>query len=695
MTASILRLVAAILFALIFNASVAVAAETIDEIVVTADFRGRSATDLPASVTVFDAAQVEELAVQHFEELINVVPNLNWSGDGHRARYFQIRGVGELEQYQGAPNPSVGFLVDDIDFSGIGTIATLFDIEQVEVLRGPQGSRYGANALAGLIYLKSTAPTAERDGRLQLMAGGDDMLSAGVAFGGALDNAERALFRVSAHHHQSNGFRTNTWLNKDDTNGRDETSVRGRLLLDLGETLQADITAFFADIDNGYDAFALDNSYTMLSDKPGKDAQESVGASLRLDWSGSSNISITSITAFANSDIDFSFDADWGNEESWDPVLYDYITDSQRRRKTLSQELRFASIDGPLEWVAGLYAMRLEDKLDTLNQGEYYDPFYDFADSLDDRLVSDFDATSVAAFGQIEKSLGKKTRMSAGLRIERRSTDYSDTTNLSASPSETMVGGELTLSHDNSEALTSYVSLAKGYKAGGFNLGFVPDGRRDFDQEALWNLEAGVKLLMLEQALSINVAAFVSRREDQQVRTSFQIDPGDPSSFVFYTDNAAKGETVGLEADLRWYIDDAWELYASLGLLDATFDEYQSPEVDLSGREQAHAPKYTYALGGVWRHASGWFARADISGKDAFYFDVSHDQKSEAYKLVNARIGFESGNWTSQLWVRNLFDEQYAVRGFYFGNEPPDFPATLYVRLGDARQVGISVDRRF
>tara|TARA_R110002049_G_scaffold297165_1_gene485918 strand:+ start:302 stop:2389 length:2088 start_codon:yes stop_codon:yes gene_type:complete len=695
MTASILRLVAAILFALIFDATVAVAAETIDEIVVTADFRGRSATDLPASVTVFDAAQVEELAVQHFEELINVVPNLNWSGDGHRARYFQIRGVGELEQYQGAPNPSVGFLVDDIDFSGIGTIATLFDIEQVEVLRGPQGSRYGANALAGLIYLKSTAPTAERNGRLQLMAGGDDMLSAGVAFGGALDNAERALFRVSAHHHQSNGFRTNTWLNKDDTNGRDETSVRGRLLLDLGETLQADITAFYADIDNGYDAFALDNSYTMLSDKPGKDAQESVGASLRLDWSGSSNISITSITAFANSDIDFSFDADWGNEESWDPVLYDYITDSQRRRKTLSQELRFASIDGPLEWVAGLYAMRLEDKLDTLNQGEYYDPFYDFADSLNDRLISDFDATSVAAFGQIEKSLGKKTRMSAGLRIERRSTDYSDTTNLSASPSETMVGGELTLSHDNSEALTSYVSLAKGYKAGGFNLGFVPDGRRDFDQEALWNLEAGVKMLMLEQALSINVAAFVSRREDQQVRTSFQIDPGDPSSFVFYTDNAAKGETVGLEADLRWYIDDAWELYASLGLLDATFDEYQSPEVDLSGREQAHAPKYTYALGGVWRHASGWFARADISGKDAFYFDVSHDQKSEAYMLVNARIGFESGNWTSQLWVRNLFDEQYAVRGFYFGNEPPDFPATLYVRLGDARQVGISVDRRF
>ena len=120
-------------------------AQTIDEIVVTADFRGRTANEIPASISILDRDEIEQLAVQHFEELVNAVPNLNWSGDGHRARYFQIRGVGELAQYQGAPNPSVGFLIDDIDFSGIGTIATLFDIQQVEVLRGPQGTRYGAN----------------------------------------------------------------------------------------------------------------------------------------------------------------------------------------------------------------------------------------------------------------------------------------------------------------------------------------------------------------------------------------------------------------------------------------------------------------------------------------------------------------------------------------------------------------------
>ena len=247
-------------------------------------------------------------------------------GDGHRARYFQIRGIGELEQYQGAPNPSVGFLIDDIDYSGIGTIATLFDMESVEVLRGPQGSRYGANALAGLIYMRSTEPSAERNGRMQLQVGDDDMLAAGVAFGGSLSEDDSTLFRLSAHHHSSNGFRDNAYLGRDDTNGRDETSLRGKLSASLTDTLLADVVLAYSDVDNGYDAFAIDNSLTMLSDKPGRDAQQSIGAAVTLSWSGSDRFDFKSITSVADSDIDFSFDADWGNAESWAPVTYDYVS---------------------------------------------------------------------------------------------------------------------------------------------------------------------------------------------------------------------------------------------------------------------------------------------------------------------------------------------------------------------------------
>jgi len=456
----------------------------LEEIIVTADFRQRGVQELPASVTILDAEFIEANAVQHFEELIDVVPNLNWSGDGHRARYFQIRGVGELEQYQGAPNPSIGFLIDDIDFSGIGTIATLFDVASVEVLRGSQGSRYGANALGGLIYMKSTSPTPERAGRLQLMAGNDDALGLGLAFGGALDDGEDLMFRISAQKHESNGFRSNSFLARDDTNRRDEASVRLGLRYEASPTLEANLSLLYGRIDNGYDAFALDNGYVVLSDKPGKDAQDSLGASLRIDWSALETATVTSITSLADSDIDFSFDADWGNDSSWAPVTYDYVSLSDRTRRTASQEIRVASNDGArlwadtTEWLVGLYLQELKDELLTLNQGEYYDPFYDFADSLDDRFGSDYTANNTALFGQIDSAISDTMRLGFGLRIEHRSTDYRDTAGLSVGPSETMWGGELSLSRDHSASLTSFVSLTKGYKAGGFNLGAVPEGRR-------------------------------------------------------------------------------------------------------------------------------------------------------------------------------------------------------------------------
>lgn len=675
--------------------------DPIDEIVVTADFRERPVKDLATSVSVLDAEFIQKTAVQHFEELIDVVPNLNWSGDGHRARYFQIRGVGELEQYQGAPNPSIGFLIDDIDFSGIGTVATLFDVESVDVLRGSQGSRYGANALGGLIYVRSAAPSADRDGRVQLRAGDDDAMALGLAFGGALDRDEQLTFRVSAQKSEGNGFRSNPFLGRDDTNGRDEWAARMRLRYRPSETLTADLSVLYSDIDNGYDAFALDNGYTVLSDKPGRDAQRSSGASLRLEWSAMQSATLTSITSVADSDIDFSFDADWGNENSWAPVTYDYVSLNDRQRKTVSQELRLASSDngtlfaGSTDWLVGFYVQDLEDDLLTVNLGDYYDPFYDFADSLDDRLESDYDATSTALFGQLDTDINDSTRLGFGLRVEHRSTDYVDTTSLRAGPSDTMWGGEISLRHEHSASLSSFVSLTKGYKAGGFNLGVVPPGRRDYGEEQLWGVEAGFKSSLIDNTLTLNASVFYSRRKDQQVRTSLQLVPGDPASFVFFTDNAAEGTTLGAEADLRWLLSDAWEVYANIGLLDASFDEFLAPQGDLGGRGQAHAPRYTLAAGIAYRRDNGLFARLDATARDEFYFDVSHDQKSQAYELLHARIGYEGDSWLLQLWARNLFDRHYAVRGFYFGNEPPDFPNVLYTRLGDPRHVGVTIEKRF
>ena len=200
---------------------------------------------------------------------------------------------------------------------------------------------------------------------------------------------------------------------------------------------------------------------------------------------------------------------------------------------------------------------------------------------------------------------------------------------------------------------------------------------------------------MADSALALNASVFYNLRDDQQVETSFQSIPNDPASFVFFTDNAARGKTIGFEADLNWRPSDSWEWYANVGLLRAEFDEFSTPLFDLSGRDQAHAPRYTLAAGGIYRHQQGVFARLDVSAVDEFYFDVSHDQRSDAYALVNARVGYEVDIWTAQLYIRNVFNESFAVRGFYFGNEPPNFPPALYIRQGDPRQVGVTFDMRF
>src|ERR1700760_2503405 len=191
--------------------------QPLDEIIVTATLRSLSLEELPGSASVLSEAALRDAGQQHFEDVLPLVPNLNWAGDTSRPRYFQIRGIGELQQYQGAPNPSVGFLIDDIDFSGLGSAATLFDVDRIEVLRGPQGTLYGANALAGLIYVKSAAPEDHFAARLELDAGNFNERSYGAVLTGPV-SALDSSFRLAVQRYTSDGFYHNDYLGRRDTN---------------------------------------------------------------------------------------------------------------------------------------------------------------------------------------------------------------------------------------------------------------------------------------------------------------------------------------------------------------------------------------------------------------------------------------------------------------------------------------------
>src|ERR1700722_16033689 len=199
----------------------------LDEIIVTATLRAAPAIEIPASVTVLDGKTLRDAGRANLEDVLGLIPNLNWAGDTSLPRYFHLRGIGELEHYQGAPNPSVGFLIDDIDFSGLGTAGTLYDIDQVDVLRGPQPTRYGANALAGLIYLKSAEPTDTPYARIDLDGGDYGTNSQGAVVSGPVDSLD-STFRLAAQRYYSDGYYHNLYLNRDDTNRQDEYTFRAK-----------------------------------------------------------------------------------------------------------------------------------------------------------------------------------------------------------------------------------------------------------------------------------------------------------------------------------------------------------------------------------------------------------------------------------------------------------------------------------
>jgi len=659
-----------------------------NKLIITAQYRETNFLDTSTSVSVLSDDVLKDAGEQHLEEVLNLVANLNWAGGSSRPRYFQIRGVGELDQYEGAPNPSVGVVIDDIDFSGIGMVATLFDTQQVEVLRGPQSARYGANALAGLINIKTRDPEKETSVTAQLMTAEDSNWSTAISVTGTLDQKEKVTGLFSLQQFQGNGFRHNTYLNRDDTNGRDELTSRGKIHWQINDNWHLALTGLFVEMDNGYDAWAIDNRLTTLSDKPGKDSQQSVAGAARLSMDGEL-FEFISISTMADSDIEHSFDGDWGNEDSWGVYgPYDFTSDNQRQRKTWSQEFRFISTPegalnkGKTDWLFGLYILDLEEDNDIIELYNGY-PWRE--------LNSSYRATNTAVFAEITQHLSDKTDLGIGLRLENRDADYTDSAGVTFSPEDQMTGGNITLRHYYNSKLMGWASISRGYKAGGFNISLsVPEESRGYEPEFLWNYEAGIKGKFLQDQLIVSSSVFYMDRKDMQINSSTQLDPEDPLTFIFFTDNAAEGYNRGIETDIRYQINKDWKIIASLGLLDTKIESYNGLDQTLVGRDQAHAPSYNYAIGTEYRDENGWFARFDFSAKDDFYYSSSHQQQSSAYRLLNIKTGYETDNWAVYLWGRNVSDEQYHVRGFFFANEPPDWQAKLYTKQGDPRQFGIT-----
>lgn len=670
------------------HGTVGAAENTIEEIIVTADFRARNELQMATSVTVMTEAVIKSRSAQHFEELVNAIPNVNFASGSNRARFFQIRGIGERSQFVAPINPSVGFLVDNVDFSGAATIATMLDVEQVEVLRGPQGTRYGANALAGLINVKTNDPEDEFSANLKLGAADYNTRTVSAMVTGPLTEAVSARLAVGSN--QSDGFYENSFLQTKRNNAQDEQSIRGKLSAEMSENWQLDLSLSHVDVDNGYDAFTLDNSRTTLSDEPGRDQQESLAMAINSSWELNS-FDLDLIVGVADSDMEYSYDEDW-TFAGIHPDGYMSRDSYIRDRETQSVELRFLSNDSSrlfsdsTQWLFGVYTLSSDESL----RREYTYLASDFR--------SEFAFDTAALFFQLDSSLSDNLTLETGLRVERRDTTYSDSELLDFTPSETLWGGRVAAKYLLDSNTMTYASVARGYKAGGFNTdGTLDSDLREFGEEFLIEYEVGIKSSLLEKRLHLKAAVFHDDRHDQQVKSSTgRIRADGSTEFVDFIGNAAEGTNNGVEFEAIWYPSEQLGLTASFGLLDATFDSFiNSENEDLSGRKQAHAPSYMAHLAADYS-LGAWSLSVSLDAKDDFYFSDSHNVQSDPYELLNMNLSYSSESWSLSFWGRNLTNQDYAVRGFFFGefgNDPrKGYAAEPYVQFGEPRMIGVNYE---
>ena len=684
------------LYILVLLVSLSICAEEVEEIIIKADWREAPITDGDTSTFVLSGNEIKAQPIKHFENLSYLVPNLNFAASDSRARYFQIRGIGERSGYLGTPNSSVGFLIDDVDYSGQGGIATLFDVDQVEVIRGPQASRIGANALAGLIYIKTKEPTEEFEASSEINLGSYNTQSAGMALSGPVTKNKDVKFRFVVRQDQSDGFRKNLFLNKSDTSSKDELTLRLKIDFELSETSNSKLLLSSVDMDDPADIWTIDNSLNTLSDRPGMDSQKTDTLGYKY-FKKFDQFELQSFTSTTDTFVVFSYDADWGNSESHAPYTYDYFSETLRDRQSFNQEFRLVSNSNnmPFSWVLGTTFLSLDETNDRQDDGIYGDPSDPFGpyESLT-ISSSDYSSNNLSFFGNIDYELAKDLVISLGVRAEEWKAKYSDTNNENFNLSNDMFGGKVSVSYLMENIGNAYLSYAKGYKQGGFNVGLgllgqVDPNELEYDPEYLTNYELGINSKISDFTdLSFNI--FYSQREDQQVLISTQVDPNDPNTFVYLTQNAAEGLNYGFEGSFDTQLNDALSLFLNLGYLETEIKNWAS-RPDIEGREQAHAPKYSFSAGAEYYFQENTSFEINFIGKSGFYYSDSHNNKSDSYVLTNAALRHSVDNWVIDLWVQNLFDEYYSTRGFFFGNEAPDFIDTLYRRHGDPRHFGLSV----
>ncbi|MEM7237815.1 MAG: TonB-dependent receptor, partial [Pseudomonadota bacterium] len=605
-----------------------------DEIVVEGELRDRSLQDTQTSVTVVTGEELDRRDDIDLYDVIERIPNVT-SSFGEKG--FAIRGIDQRGPGAAGSGLLVNTSVDGISLPNnqstfFGPYST-WDLDQVEVLRGPQSTQQGRNALAGAIVIRSADPTYD----FEIKGRGE--VGQRNTFGGAFAvNApiveDKIAVRFSADHIQTDGFVENPTLGTEDYDFRDQTTLRAKARFDPTDDFTAILAATYSRSFGGEDLIELDqfprNRFN-FSNLPAEEGSEHGIIGLRTDYQINETFSLETESTFYRNDYKRLEDSDFSAVDTGF-FLRDLVVQS------FEQDIQLNFETEKVSGVLGGFFTRIHEDQNSVATfvGSLVDPSVpDFVtiDRFTDRTT---DTTNFAIFGEVEYRPIEKLGLIAGGRYDRETVEFEDTVVVTTSapialplPPPDTASGDTTFDaflpkigfvYDWTNDLSTGFTVQRGYRAGGTSRNILTGEITEFDPENTWNFEIALRSQWFDGALTANANVYYTLWRNQQV------DVFGPSGSALdtFTVNAGESRQIGGELELRARPTDNLELFGAVGVANTEFTDFVDNGVDFGGNEFPRAPEVTGAFGASYFFDRGFEIHGDASFTGGSFNDIQN-----------------------------------------------------------------------
>jgi len=654
----------------------------LEEIVVTATKTGETELQKTAlAITAFSEENLRDSGVFMLQELGTFAPNVEFTHNTGTTVQGYIRGVGNPRFGISGGETNVAYYIDGVYLlRGQGILHEFFDLERVEVLRGPQGTLWGRNANGGAVNFITKRPSDQLEIKASAEFGNFSKRRFDATVSGPIVE-DKVKVRLTLSDTESDGILKNITPTGNDPRSQDVTSMRASIEFMPSESINLRLSGDYSDSSNNGGAWKSRNSqgfsgltvpqdfFEVNMDFPGNSEAENWGVAGFLDINLPRGMVLRSITAYRENKTSLMYEIDGSdNPAAASQVGGPGSTDQ------FQQEIQLNANWDRWKWILGGFYFHQEsisDSAGALLPGGIYTYINNREEETD----------SYALFGDVRYAITDKMSANAGLRFsfdDKRLNaftfaQYFGFIIVPPSFSEFSEKYEEWLpkfgvDYQFSDDLMAYVSIAKGYRPGGLepaNITVDPF----IDAEFVWNYELGFKSEWFDNRLRANVALFYSDYQDMEVL--YVVDS------IGQTDNAAEAALKGVELEFLARPLKALTLNGAVSYLDATYEEFMTVvrgltvPLDVSGNRLPYTPKWTFALGAQYVFTLGNFGfltvRGDVSWKDQIYFDQYNEElfSQESYTLVNGLVRFETvdGRWSAELYATNLFEEEYMTYG--------------------------------